>query len=236
MATTVRPIDADEAALLCSWAKPQNRGPAQGLGNDLGMASEEALQAEQGSNHFVSRLKRPRITPSADVSASGLPARGGRGLKPQGQKDVGGFEAQGLRVAAKCGKKLPKTQSWCFVPLIYSALGLVPERLQCDGISTAQQVEEAQQVWSELFSHWPVWRAELRRAIEAYGISKFELDFLPRGNGGSRAWTTSLVYGEPQHFGRLPHPHGRCQDTILNMLPCDTQNQIFASVIAITSD
>ena len=26
---------------------------------------------------------------------------------------------------------------------------------------------------------------------------------------GARSWTTSLVYGEPKDFGRLPHPAGR---------------------------
>jgi len=41
-------------------------------------------------------------------------------------KQVAGFEAQGLMVAANTGKKLPKTQSWCFVPPIYSAMGQVP--------------------------------------------------------------------------------------------------------------
>eukprot|EP00427_Karlodinium_veneficum_P053397 CAMPEP_0169413090 /NCGR_PEP_ID=MMETSP1017-20121227/61170_1 /TAXON_ID=342587 /ORGANISM="Karlodinium micrum, Strain CCMP2283" /LENGTH=161 /DNA_ID=CAMNT_0009520481 /DNA_START=62 /DNA_END=544 /DNA_ORIENTATION=+ len=49
-------------------------------------------------------------------------SRSGRGLHPEGQKQVEGFESCGLWVA-KCNKKLPKTQSWCFVPLIFSALG-----------------------------------------------------------------------------------------------------------------
>merc|ERR1719296_352017 len=146
-------------------------------------------------------------------------------------KDVLGFELQGLRVA-RCSKKLPKTQSWCFVPLIYSALGTIPEHLQRAGISTQEQLEAAQPIWSQLFSHWDVWRAELRKAMDAYGKLRFVATFLPRaGPGSAQGWTTSLVFGEPQRFGKLPHPQGRRQDEILAMLPCDTQNQIFASVM-----
>jgi len=133
------------------------------------------------------------------------------------------------------GKTLPKTQSWCFVPLIFSALGRVPERLRREGVSTEEQIESAQVIWSELFSHWAAWRGELRGAIDAYGPGRFDSDLLPRASSSGTGWTTSLVYGEPKIYGRLPHPQGRCQDKILALLPCDTQNQIFASVIAITS-
>merc|ERR1712178_449059 len=78
-------------------------------------------------------------------------SRGGRGLHPEGRKEEEGFEAYGLWVA-RCNKKLPKTQSWCFVPLIYSALGSVPEWLQQDGLSSVEQIDAAQPVWSRLFS------------------------------------------------------------------------------------
>jgi len=160
----------------------------------------------------------------------------GRGLCPQGWKDVEGFEPFGLRVAYKCGKKLPKTQSWCFVPLIFSALGCVPEGLRAEGISTEAQIETAQAHWCQLFSHWQEWRSVLRRVIDAHDCERFKLDFLPKaGNFNSRSWTTSLVFGEPRTFGRLPHPQGRSQDKIIAMLPSDTQNQIFASVIAIAT-
>lgn len=158
----------------------------------------------------------------------------GRGLRPNGDKSVDGFEAQGLRVA-RCAKKLPKTQSWCFVPLIFSALGRIPERLRREGMAVAEQIEAAQAVWSTFFSHWSMWRAELRKAIDVYGAERFENDFLPRGNGSAKMWTTSLVYGEPREYGILPHPQGRCQDNILALLPCDIQNQIFASVVAIAT-
>jgi len=151
-------------------------------------------------------------------------------------KCVEGFEAQGLRVAAKCGKRLPKTQSWCFVPLIFSALGEVPERLRREDTSTVEQIAAAQAIWSSLFSHWSEWRSTLRSAIDAYNALRFEDDFLPHSAAGPKGWTTSLVYGEPQVFGRLPHPQGRCQDKILALLPNDTQNQIFASVIALAND
>merc|ERR1712048_1238482 len=58
---------------------------------------------------------------------------------------------------------------------------------------------------SNVFSHWPAWREELRKAIATYGEARFEADFLPR-TCSAKGWTTSLVYGEPRTFGRLPHP------------------------------
>lgn len=179
-----------------------------------------------------SASKRARLTNSAAADAT--KQKRGRGLHPEGEKVVEGFEACGLWVAANCGKKLPKTQSWCFVPLIFSALGCVPELLRQEGASTAEQILEAQPIWSKLFSHWPMWRAELKSVIEAYDVRRFELDFLPKASGQG-SWTTSLVYGEPRVFGRLPHPAGPKQDRILGMLSQDTQNQIFASVMALTS-
>lgn len=172
---------------------------------------------------------------SADGSRPVLARRSSRGLiLSGGTKPVPGFEEQGVCVATSCGKKLPKTQSWCFVPLIFSALRAVPERLRREDTSTPAQIAGAQPIWSALFSHWALWRDELRRAIDGYGQLRFEEDFLPRGNGGAKPWTTSLVFGEPREWGRLPHPPGRSQDTVLNLLPCDTQNQIFASVMALT--
>ncbi|CAE8641031.1 unnamed protein product, partial [Polarella glacialis] len=98
----------------------------------------------------------------ADAAATGAPASkkrrtvgrvGTHGLSPEGWRPVPGFEASELRVA-RCAKKLPKTQSWCFVPLIFSALGKVPEHLQREDTSTENQIADAQQVWENLFSHW----------------------------------------------------------------------------------
>ena len=34
-----------------------------------------------------------------------------------------------------------RTQSWCFVPLLYSALGRVPAKLAGDATSTPEQIE-----------------------------------------------------------------------------------------------
>merc|ERR1711879_499756 len=123
---------------------------------------------------------------------------------------------------------------WCFVPLIFSALGRVPEGLRREDTSTESQIEEAQEIWSSVFSHWPSWRRELREAIATYGEGRFEADFLPRISS-AKGWTTSLVYGEPRNFGKLPHPQGRSQDRILSLLPMDTQNQLFASVVTLAS-
>jgi len=205
--------------------------------------STQSLDSQALEEVATAGRAEPQAAASAAAAAPAAPRAAGaagkgrgRGLTAQGMKEVGGFEVQGLRVAARVGKKLPKTQSWCFVPLIYSALGRVPDRLRKEGISDWPQIEAAQGHWRGLFSHWEEWRLELRKVIEAYGPAKFEADFLPRGDGGARGWTTSLVYGEPREWGKLPHPQGRCQDAMLNLLPCDTQNQIFASVIAITVD
>jgi len=186
------------------------------------------------------------INPALELNSTSAPSRpadgntkrrkiASRSLKPVGRKEVPGFEALGLHVAV-CDKKLPKTQSWCFVPLIYSALGYVPERLRRrDDIASHDQIASAQSVWQELFSSWDAWREELRDVIRRYGCERFEDDFLPRGDGGMKGWSTSLVYGDPQGFGRLPHPPGRRQDAVLELLSCDTQNQIFASILTITA-
>ncbi|CAK9014203.1 unnamed protein product [Durusdinium trenchii] len=127
-----------------------------------------------------------------------------------------------------------RTQSWCFVPLLFSALGKVPGHLVTSTTSTETQIESAQDFWERLFSHWPQWRRELRSVIQR-DEEKFIQEMLPKVMG-ARSWTTSLVYGEPKDFGRLPHPAGRNQDRILSMLPADVQNQIFASVATLTSD
>eukprot|EP00746_Dinoflagellata_sp_MGD_P003477 gnl/MRDRNA2_/MRDRNA2_106756_c0_seq1.p1 gnl/MRDRNA2_/MRDRNA2_106756_c0~~gnl/MRDRNA2_/MRDRNA2_106756_c0_seq1.p1 ORF type:complete len:324 (-),score=80.26 gnl/MRDRNA2_/MRDRNA2_106756_c0_seq1:26-997(-) len=158
--------------------------------------------------------------------------RVGRALRPEGWKVVPGFECVGVQVAASCGKKLPKTQSWCFVPLIYSALGHVPERLAVEGTSTDEQISEAQRHWERLFSHWPQWRKELAEIIVARGTELFVSQYLPKNPGG---WKTSMVFGEPKVYGTLPHPSGSHQDKTLALLHPDTQGQIFASVFAIAS-
>eukprot|EP00929_Paragymnodinium_shiwhaense_P003659 TRINITY_DN104252_c0_g1_i1.p1 TRINITY_DN104252_c0_g1~~TRINITY_DN104252_c0_g1_i1.p1 ORF type:complete len:207 (-),score=50.81 TRINITY_DN104252_c0_g1_i1:302-922(-) len=178
-----------------------------------------------------------KVAPKAKAAQAKKPAGGsGRGLRRDGHlKDVPGFEAVGLKVASNTGKKLPKTQSWCFVPLIFSALGSVPQHLRQEDTSTTQQIADAQAVWMELFSHWERWCKQLQAAINKFGRERFEEAFLPKGGGGGGAkrWTTSLVFGEPRVYGRLPHPQGKSQDRILDLLPLDTQNEIFASVMAI---
>lgn len=208
--------------------------------DSIGVASSDVDAIESFDECVHSEPAHKKVCASPTASSAGAAgaclqpkqARGGRGLRPEGRKEVGGFEACGLWVA-RCNKKLPKTQSWCFVPLIFSALGNVPEWLRQDGISTAEQIEAAQPVWSKLFSHWASWREELRRIILARGQPNFEQMFLPKAFG-QKSWTTSLVFGEPRTFGKLPHPQGPKQDQILSMLPCDTQNQIFASVVTIS--
>lgn len=200
---------------------------------------ESALFADSPEEFPSSQPVTPSIlTPIPAVPKAPIATKpgkgGGRGLRSEGLKEVIGFEAQGLRVA-KCSKKLPKTQSWCFVPLIFSALGRVPDRLGREGISTAEQIAAAQPIWCGLFSHWQEWRKELQEVIRRYDPARFEDRFLPKGAGNAKAWTTSLVYGEPRTSGRLPHPHGGAQDAVLALLPPDVQNQIFASVIAIAS-
>eukprot|EP00930_Biecheleria_cincta_P029691 TRINITY_DN20624_c0_g2_i1.p1 TRINITY_DN20624_c0_g2~~TRINITY_DN20624_c0_g2_i1.p1 ORF type:complete len:208 (-),score=36.72 TRINITY_DN20624_c0_g2_i1:86-643(-) len=175
--------------------------------------------------------KRQR-TATGEVAAA--VRRGSRGLTVEGWKNVPGFEHMGLQVADKCGKKLPKTQSWCFVPLLFSSLGRVPEHLCREGASSEAQIELAQPVWERLFSHWSQWRSALRAACEAFGEERFVAEMLPK-TCTAKSWTTSLVYGEPKEFGRLPHPQGRQQDRILAMLPNDVQNQIFASVVTLAS-
>lgn len=236
------------AAFRPSPESSASAGPTLGSRADsISSRLENALFADSPEELPSSQLPTPTPTAAAIPAVSSLPrlapkaapptaavAKGGRGLRPQGFKDVPGFEPQGLRVAI-CSKKLPKTQSWCFVPLIFSALGYVPEHLQREDTPTAEQIVAAQPVWCELFSHWQEWRKELQEAIRRYDAAQFEERFLPKPSANSKAWTTSLVFGEPKIYGRLPHPYGSAQDKVLALLPNDTQNQIFASVMAIAS-
>lgn len=193
------------------------------------LADQVAVKRQRLSEATASSIRHKE---KEETSSSRCPSTRW-GLRPEGLKVVEGFEAQDLRVAARCGKKLPKTQSWCFVPLIFSALGRVPARLVCESTSTEEQIADAQSLWCMLFSHWPAWRSELRSAIDLYGAEHFDVSFLP-ATMGSKSWTTSLVFGEPRAFGKLPHPQASKQDKIIGLLAADTQNQIFSSVVALT--
>eukprot|EP00928_Gymnodinium_smaydae_P093960 TRINITY_DN7835_c1_g1_i1.p1 TRINITY_DN7835_c1_g1~~TRINITY_DN7835_c1_g1_i1.p1 ORF type:complete len:387 (-),score=46.18 TRINITY_DN7835_c1_g1_i1:139-1299(-) len=234
-----------------------NDTPSPGLGTNA-TASTSVLHVEDScvpliqtsaeTEQTVSALLPSRLPSASNLHSSGSNVAkscdngsraqiSARGLRADARKAVEGFEEQGLYVAAKCGKRMPKTQSWCFVPLIYSALGSVPQHLQGEGIATQTQIEVAQHRWAELFSHWDIWKDALRRAIGAYGgVDKFVRDFLPQKASPKGGWNTALVYGEPRQFGRLPHPYGRRQDAALALLHVDVQNQIFASILAITTD
>merc|ERR1711933_50475 len=140
------------------------------LADDMDAATAAAASAEvAGVKSMKATVEKSFLEPQR---SGGRGAGSGRGLQPDGWKLVLGFEAQGLRVAARCGKKLPKTQSWRFVPLIFSALGRVPERLRRDGIAGEEQIAIAQRVWARLFSHWAEWRDVLRKAIDAYDTSQ----------------------------------------------------------------
>ncbi|CAJ1446395.1 unnamed protein product [Effrenium voratum] len=133
-----------------------------------------------------------------------------RARSPEGWKDVPGFEAVNLRVASDCKKKLPKTQSWCFVPLVFSALQKVPPHLVTPSSSSSEQIQDSQEFWESLFSHWRQWREDLQAAIHKMGEEKFIREFLPK-SVSAKSWSTSAVYGKPKDFGRLPHPPGQPQ-------------------------
>eukprot|EP00933_Yihiella_yeosuensis_P060376 TRINITY_DN6298_c0_g1_i4.p1 TRINITY_DN6298_c0_g1~~TRINITY_DN6298_c0_g1_i4.p1 ORF type:complete len:250 (-),score=46.70 TRINITY_DN6298_c0_g1_i4:71-820(-) len=223
LSVTEEKTETNDAGVGGSSSMRNSNSTSSRQGNDRGDNSNKTLSisgviAGSSSGRLVGRT--PRVTDSC-------------GLRPGGWQSVPGFEIQGLKVA-RCKKKLPKTQSWCFVPLIFSALGHVPAHLVREDTSSSEQIEAGQEVWETLFSHWSTWRSQLQVAISKNGKDNFVNEFLPKA-AGAKGWSTSLVYGRPRDFGKLPHPNGRQQDRILGMLPADIQNQIFASVITLAS-
>jgi len=83
---------------------------------------------------------------------------------------VPGFEEQNVRIRI-FGGKIPKTQSWVYVPLIASALGTLPgfrfdRKVQGQfNFSTPEQIIGAQEFWRSVFSRWDLWVNDLREGI-----------------------------------------------------------------------
>jgi hypothetical protein len=80
-------------------------------------------------------------------------------------QSVPGFE--GL-CQVRCWKeKVGATQSWCYVPLIVSALRHLPSDLPVakHAFSTSDQIAKAQCFWKATFSNWEEWVESLRQGI-----------------------------------------------------------------------
>eukprot|EP00392_Amoebophrya_sp_AT5.2_P007866 g7885.t1 len=149
---------------------------------------------------------------------------------------VPGFEEQNVRIRI-FGGKIPKTQSWVYVPLIASALGTLPgfrfdRKVQGQfNFSTPEQIIGAQEFWRSVFSRWDLWVNDLREGI----LKKFgTVDHCNIFHVRSISWTTTMVFGHPREFGILPHPSGKWQEDLIDScLDHKFQNELFASILTI---
>ncbi|CAD7965513.1 unnamed protein product [Amoebophrya sp. A25] len=150
---------------------------------------------------------------------------------------VPGFEEENVRIRI-FGAKIPKTQSWVYVPLIASALGQLPgfrfDRKLHTGqfsFSSEKQIVDAQAFWRSVFSRWDMWVNDLRDGI----LRKFgNVDHCNIFHVRSISWTTTLVFGHPREFGTLPHPSGKWQEDLIDScLDHKYQSELFASILTI---
>jgi hypothetical protein len=136
------------------------------------------------------------------------------------------------------GKEV-KSWSKVYVPLMYSALGRVPECAQTvlqpklagsQEVSTSDQIERAQHWWKSRFSAWPRWVKKVESFVQKHGeadfISQFIMSPNPRGK-------TTLVFNDGKGFGWLPHMNGRNQESVMEA--CEIDGEIAICVTASTS-
>jgi hypothetical protein len=136
------------------------------------------------------------------------------------------------------GKEV-KSWSKVYVPLIFSALGKVPESAQGvlrpklagrEKVSDSAQIERAQEWWKARFSAWPRWVKKVADFIEQHGEASFVTQYImtpsPRGK-------TTLVFSDGRGFGWLPHMNGRNQESIMEA--CEIDGEIAICVAASTA-
>lgn len=114
-----------------------------------------------------------------------------------------------------------EVRSWSkiYVPLIFCALGDVPEgaRDACEAdcfrtqyCSVRNDVRRANEWWSRRLSKWPDWCAAVRSKIIAGDEEAFRKRFLKNCKG-----KTAAVFNNPKEYGWLPHPPARLQEAVV---------------------
>lgn len=204
------------------------KGSYNGKGNSKGQGkgskgSSPSLNNYQDNAEF-GEITDPRFKPTVELED----------LIALEWVDVPGFEDQDVRIKV-WKNKVPKTQSWCFVPLIASALGELPgfrfERKGKYQFSTPEQIEEAQLFWRNTFNHWDLWVESLREGImRKFGeVGQCNIFHVRNVN-----WTTTMVFSKPREYGILPHPSGKWQEDLIDScLDQKYQAELFGSIVAI---
>ena len=114
-----------------------------------------------------------------------------------------------------------EVRSWSkiYVPLIFCALGDVPEcaAVACRAdlyssqyVSASDDIKRATAWWSRRLSKWPDWIVAVREKVIAGDVVAFEKRFLRNCKG-----KTAGVFNNAREYGWLPHPPARLQEAIV---------------------
>jgi len=114
-----------------------------------------------------------------------------------------------------------EVRSWSkiYVPLIFCALGDVPEcaAVACRAdlyssqyVSASDDIKRATAWWSRRLSKWPDWIVAVREKVIAGDAVAFEKRFLRNCKG-----KTAGVFNNAREYGWLPHPPARLQEAIV---------------------
>ena len=118
-----------------------------------------------------------------------------------------------------------KSWSKIYVPLIFSALEMVPPAAAAtcsigprQRVSLSSDIARAQAYWQARFSRWNTWVAALQRMIAVDTTPTFVEQYVmtPRPKG-----KTALVFSDGAGFGWLPHVSGRNQERIMQIAAVD---------------
>mmetsp|Transcript_64807 Transcript_64807/g.121500 ORF Transcript_64807/g.121500 Transcript_64807/m.121500 type:complete len:269 (+) Transcript_64807:15-821(+) len=242
-------IGDDDSTVVCSRCTLENEATSRncaacdeslkgfnesGRDDDSGNGTSGRMSnIGNGSSRVIS--SRSRIISSSSSSSSSGSSKGGR--QQSSMLNFFGAAAEMNPVGVKVGRVnvhevIPgawvlqhaigrEVKSWSkiYVPLLFSALGHVPEACaRCvalgprQTVSTPAQISAAQTWWRQRFSLWDDWVKAVRGVVETETEDRFmeELVLRPRPKG-----KTTLVFGDGARFGWLPHPHARNQEMVV---------------------
>ena len=125
------------------------------------------------------------------------------------------------------GRRVPQW-SKIFVPLIFCALGRVPEHLKTElrrfligtgFVSTKTKLKHANRWWARRLSKWDDWCKAIReKVIGPLGEDRFCRTYLYACTGKHQ---TPAVFGQWHTYGFLPHPPEWAQNAVLKKAAID---------------
>ncbi|CAD7954543.1 unnamed protein product [Amoebophrya sp. A25] len=129
---------------------------------------------------------------------------------------IEGFLGTSVRVWRE---KVPQTQSWCYIPLIASALGSLPPELlaqqdeelsnagestkgaSATRFATEEDIANAQSFWRATFSRWDAWVADLQAGITRKHGSLASCRIFLAANAGKKGNKKGAEKGRDDHGG-----------------------------------